>query len=54
VADSADALHACRRERLQPAERQRQQVAALAGGEGVDLVDHHPLQPGETARALSG
>ena len=39
-------------DRLQPAERQRQQVAALAGGEGVDLVDHHPLQAAKQVEAV--
>ena len=34
-----------RSDRLQPGQRQCQQVAALAGGEGVHLVDHDPLQP---------
>jgi hypothetical protein len=37
---------------LQPGQRQRQQIAALAGGEGVHLVDHHPLQAGEQRRAF--
>ena len=41
-----------RRERLQPGQRQRQQVAALAGGEGVDLVDHDRLQPLEEQEAV--
>ena len=35
--------------RLQPRQRQREQVAALAGGEGVDLVDHDRLQALRTA-----
>ena len=34
-----------RSDRLQPGQRQCQQVTALAGGEGVHLVDHDPLQP---------
>ena len=45
------ALH-CRRDRLQPAEREREQIAALAGGESVDLVDHHALQTGEQLEAV--
>ena len=40
------ALHR-RSDRLQPGQRQCQQVAALAGGESMDLVDHDPLQPPE-------
>uniref|UniRef100_A0A0N4ZZC8 LigA n=1 Tax=Parastrongyloides trichosuri TaxID=131310 RepID=A0A0N4ZZC8_PARTI len=36
-----------RRERLQPRQPQRQQVAALAAPDGVDLVQHHAFQVGE-------
>ncbi len=39
-------------EPLEPRHRQRQQIAALAGGEGVDLVDHHRLQPREHIEAV--
>jgi hypothetical protein len=42
------------RQRLQPRKRQRQQVAALGGGEGVDLVDHDRLEPREHQFRLSG
>jgi hypothetical protein len=43
---------ACPAQGLQPRQRQRQQIAALAGGEGVDFVDHHALQAGEQRRAF--
>ena len=42
-----------RRERLQPGERQRQEVAALAGGEGVDLVDHDGAEISNSRRLSS-
>ena len=32
---------------LQPGHGQRQQIAALAGGEGVDRIDDDPFQPSE-------
>ena len=41
-----------RRDRLQPRQRQRQQVAALAGGEGVDLVDDNGAQAFEQGEAV--
>jgi hypothetical protein len=37
---------------LEPRQRQAQQVAALAGRKGVDLVDHHGLQIGEHREAV--
>jgi hypothetical protein len=39
-------------ERLQPGHRQRQQIAALPRGEGVDLVDYHALQTREQRRTF--
>jgi hypothetical protein len=39
-------------ETLQPGQREREEVAALAAGEGVDLVDHHRLQAREERRAV--
>ena len=47
----ASAAHR-RGQRLQSRQRQRQQIAALAGGEGVDLIHDHPPQPGKHRRAL--
>ena len=47
----ADAAQA-RRDRLQPCEREGQQVAALAGREGVDLVDHDGAEIGEQGEAV--
>jgi len=45
------ALH-IRRNRLQAAERQRQQIAAFAGGEGVNLVHHHALEAAKHFEAV--
>ncbi len=46
-----DAAHG-RRESLEPRHRQRQQIAALGGGKGVDLVDHQRAQPSEHLRGI--
>ncbi|WP_370296883.1 hypothetical protein, partial [Rossellomorea marisflavi] len=32
---------------VQPGQREREKIAALSGGEGVDLVDHDAFEPGE-------
>ncbi len=45
------ALHP-RRDRLQASQRERQQVAALAGRESVDLVDHHAAEAGKQLEAV--
>ncbi len=40
------------RQALQPGQRQREEVAALAAGEGVDLVHHHRPEAGEEGEAV--
>jgi hypothetical protein len=45
------ALH-LRRNGLQAGHRQGQQVAALLGGEGVNLVHHHPLEAAEQVETV--
>jgi hypothetical protein len=47
----ADAGQRLRTDRLQPLERQREMAAALAGGEGMDLVDDHGARGREQAPA---
>ena len=47
----ADAAQAGR-EALQPREAEHQLIAALAVGDGVDLIHDHPLQPGKDPRRI--
>ena len=43
-----------RREAAEPGEAERQLVAPLGAGQGMDLVHHHGAEPGEDSVAASG